>query len=1221
MQIGKAVLSPTTESTLTGYHLTLMLKMKILLSNCQARISSLTVRAKLLLLGIGTIFVMSLGMTIVGVWQGNIFSNMARGEAEKLIDADLNHITESIYNLIKAQDESVQQKVNFDLNVARHVLNLQGTVSLSRDTVVWNATDQFTKLSKSLLLPKLMIGNNWLGKNKVLPIETPVVDMVKSLVGGTATIFQRMDKQGNMLRVATNVENLDGTRAIGTYIPAINPDGNPNPVIAAVMRGETYRGTAFVVNAWYVTAYEPILDHQGEIIGVLYVGVKQENITALRQAVMQIKIGDTGYVFVLGGKGSYKGRYIISKDGRRDGENIWEEKDSAGNPSVQNIVNKAVDLKPGEFATVRYSWHNPGELAPRYKLTRIAYYEPWDWVIGASAYEDEIQKSLFKLTDGYWVMIYSFGTVAFLAALLGGFFTWLYATRVIRPLKAVTVEAQRLTNQDFPELLKAMDAVTQGDLTIGIEFENRPVEMPSSNDEIGTLAQTFNGMNNVLYTVGKAFTHMVVNLRELTVRLEEKVQERTIELTESKRRLSDILNFLPDATIVIDNKGTVITWNRAMEVMTGVPAHEMLGKGGHEYSLPLYGERRAILIDLVMNFGDVMEQKYTNIQRVGDTLVGEALAPNLPGGGKYLSSTASLLKNSRGEVVGAVESIRDRTELKLTEDRLKEHVTKLENYADELNKMNEELRVMRDEHKKAKDDAESANRAKSTFLANMSHELRTPMNAIIGYSEMLVEEAEELGYDSFIADLNNINSSGRHLLALINDVLDFSKIEAGKIELYLETFEVAPMIHDVTSTINLLAKKNSNTLEVICPEEIGALHADLTKVRSALFNLLGNACKFTKQGQITLEVATGSEAGSGSSWYYFTIRDTGIGMTTEQKDKLFQAFMQADSSTTRKYGGTGLGLSISRHFCRMMGGDITVASDEGQGSTFTIRIPAVVSRTSTEASGPMPVLSTVPTPDRIGSLVLIIDDDPKSRDLLSRSLRQEQYAIACASSGEEGLMLARQLHPDVIVLDVLMPIMDGWKVLSTLKADPELKDIPVIIQSMLDEKNMGFALGASDYLTKPIDHDRLSQVIKKYLHDNRNDSILIIDDDQSTRNMMQRMLEKDGWTVETAENGRIGLERALLRMPTLILLDLMMPEMDGFQFVDELRTREALRAVPVVVVTAKDLSPQDRERLEGYVKLIVQKGAFSREQLLAELHKLLSMHCQHKQALSFEGNI
>ena len=304
-----------------------------------------------------------------------------------------------------------------------------------------------------------------------------------------------------------------------------------------------------------------------------------------------------------------------------------------------------------------------------------------------------------------------------------------------------------------------------------------------------------------------------------------------------------------------------------------------------------------------------------------------------------------------------------------------------------------------------------------------------------------------------------------------------------------------------------------------------------------------------------------------------------------------------------------------------MGGDITVASDEGQGSTFTIRIPAVVSRTSTESSEPMPVLSTVPTPDRIGSLVLIIDDDPKSRDLLSRSLRQEQYAIACASSGEEGLMLARQLHPDVIVLDVLMPIMDGWKVLSTLKADPELKDIPVIIQSMLDEKNMGFALGASDYLTKPIDHDRLSQVIKKYLHDNRNDSILIIDDDQSTRNMMQRMLEKDGWTVETAENGRIGLERALLRMPTLILLDLMMSEMDGFQFVDELRIREALREVPVVVVTAKDLSPQDRERLEGYVKLIVQKGAFSREQLLAELHKLLSMHCQHKQALSFEGNV
>jgi CheY-like chemotaxis protein/signal transduction histidine kinase len=509
--------------------------------------------------------------------------------------------------------------------------------------------------------------------------------------------------------------------------------------------------------------------------------------------------------------------------------------------------------------------------------------------------------------------------------------------------------------------------------------------------------------------------------------------------------------------------------------------------------------------------------------------------------------------------------------------------------------------------------ADAANRAKSTFLANMSHELRTPMNAIIGYSEMLEEEAEELGYESFISDLKKIKSAGKHLLALINDVLDFSKIEAGKIELYLETFDVAAMIREVTSTIVPLIEKNDNRLEVVCPDGLGALHADLTKVRQALFNLLSNACKFTNHGLITLEVSATAEPDSGSNWFSFSIRDTGIGMTQEQKAKLFQAFMQADASTTRKFGGTGLGLSISRHFCQMMGGDIIVESELDQGSVFTMKIPALVTLTPAEEPEPKPAAAAVIPADHSGNLVLIIDDDPKARELLSHSLRQEKYSVSSASSGEEGLQLAHELRPDVIVLDVLMPLMDGWKVLTTLKADPELRDIPVVMLSVLDDENLGFALGASDYLTKPIDRDRLSVVLKKYLHDDHAGSILIVEDDPLTRDMMRRMLEKEGWRVETAQNGRIGLEQAISHTPALVLLDLMMPEMDGFQFVDELRGREALKAVPIIVLTAKDLDHEDRARLEGCVKMIVQKGAFSRDDLLAELHKLVSMHTEGKQ--------
>ena len=512
----------------------------------------------------------------------------------------------------------------------------------------------------------------------------------------------------------------------------------------------------------------------------------------------------------------------------------------------------------------------------------------------------------------------------------------------------------------------------------------------------------------------------------------------------------------------------------------------------------------------------------------------------------------------------------------------------------------------------SKEAAEQANRTKSAFLANMSHELRTPLNAIIGYSEMLQEEAADTGNDDAIPDLKKIHGAGKHLLALINDILDLSKIEAGKMELFLETFEVRHLVEEVRSTIHPLIERNGNVLEVDCPTDVGPMHADVTRVRQVLFNLLSNASKFTEKGTVGLEVRR--EETDDGSWLVFTVSDTGIGMTPEQLGKLFQAFSQADASTSRKYGGTGLGLVISRRFAQMMGGDVTVASVYGKGSVFTVRLPTQVARRSKDATIPPTMASALglaapPSTDAGSSAappamsskgtVLVIDDDPNACELMVRSLSKEGFHVVTAPGGEEGLRLAREARPHVITLDVLMPGMDGWAVLKELKSDPKLSAIPVIMITMADDRSMGYALGASDYLTKPIDRERLAASVQRYRIGSH--SVLVVEDDDDTREMMARTLTGDGWTVRQAGNGRLALESVREVLPDLILLDLMMPEMDGFEFIAQLRETESWRRIPVVVLTAKDMTPDDQLRLQGNVRRVFRKASFSREELVGEI--------------------
>ena len=384
----------------------------------------------------------------------------------------------------------------------------------------------------------------------------------------------------------------------------------------------------------------------------------------------------------------------------------------------------------------------------------------------------------------------------------------------------------------------------------------------------------------------------------------------------------------------------------------------------------------------------------------------------------------------------------------------------------------------------ARDQALAATQSKSIFLANMSHELRTPLNAVIGYSEMLQEEAEDAGQNEFLPDLKKINAAGKHLLGLINNVLDLSKIEADRIELFVEECEIETLVQEVVSVIHPLSARNDNKLVVRCERHLGQLRADQTRLRQALVNLLSNACKFTEQGTITLEVKREATLSDGEGgWVVFSVTDTGIGISEEQLAKLFQPFVQADASTTRKYGGTGLGLTISRRFCQMMGGDIRVKSEVGQGSTFTIKLPADIANQKLHPNATGVLKLPVFSKDllRKEKTVLVIDDDLSVHEMMKRFLQREGFQVHCAANGQAGLRIAEALRPDVITLDVIMSGMDGWTVLQSLKANPALAAIPVVMLTIMEDRKRGHALGAADFLTKPIDRQRLRAVMQEFV--------------------------------------------------------------------------------------------------------------------------------------------
>ena len=639
------------------------------------------------------------------------------------------------------------------------------------------------------------------------------------------------------------------------------------------------------------------------------------------------------------------------------------------------------------------------------------------------------------------------------------------------------------------------------------------------------------------------------------------------ELRISEARFRTLANSIPQLAWMASPGGSIDWYNRRWYEYTGTTPDEMRGSGWKSVHHPDHVDR--VVAHINRSFSEGASWEDTFPLRGAD------------GTFRWFLSRAEPIRGEpderypEGRILGWFGTNTDINDLRETEERLSAAMIA----------------------------ADEANRAKSDFIANMSHELRTPLSAIIGYSEMIREEmVDGAEATELMPDLQKVEANARHLLGLINDVLDLSKIESGKMEVFAETFDVSTIMHEVASTVGALVAKNENVLEIELPSELGAMHSDATKLRQILLNFLSNAAKFTEQGTITLSATRITNAGP-VDWLSFRVKDTGIGMSQEQLAKLFQRFTQADASTTRKFGGTGLGLSISKAFSVMLGGDIAVESDPGRGTSFTVIVPAScpaaeVGEDLSPADGSEGVRAA---PLRDKGLVLVIDDDEAQRDLMCRFLAREGFGAVTASNGVRGLELARALKPKVILLDVMMPGMDGWSVLSALKADPELANIPVVMITFVRERGLARSLGAAEYVMKPVEWDRFKHVMDQFRGTGH--TVLVIDDDQQIRDRLRTALERDGWSVCEAADGQQGLDRAATDQPAIVLLDLHMPVMDGFTFLTEFRKRPGSADTPVVVLTAGDLSLADRKRLRG-ASQILNKGDTSLVELAKELHTL-----------------
>lgn len=679
-------------------------------------------------------------------------------------------------------------------------------------------------------------------------------------------------------------------------------------------------------------------------------------------------------------------------------------------------------------------------------------------------------------------------------------------------------------------------------------------------------------------------------------------------ISETQNYLKNVLDNSADIIITTDQSGRVVEFNKGASKLLGYDREEIIG----------------VPVEVLWEKPEDRRRVMKAIEASGSVLNYETRLKTKDGKLIDASLTLSYIRNAAGEIIGTVGISKDITEKKRLELAIHERSLELQDLNDRLEeKVIERTREL----ERANRELERSNKLKSQFIATMSHELRTPLNSILGFSELLIDEVFGPLNEKQKRYVSNIYNSGSHLLQLINNVLDIAKIESGKMELSYEGFSVAQSISEVQTVVKTLADKKAQKLTIKIADDVSIIKADKIKFKQILYNILSNGVKFTPEGgEITLSAEmldtncsspilekVHSYLGA-EKCLKISVADSGIGIREEDQERVFSEFEQVDSSHSRKYEGTGLGLALTKKLVELHGGAIFVESEEGKGSTFTVIIPPF------DVSSVHSEIQSLPVKDKLNfdgiepeiarrseyPLILVAEDDRSTSEIITLSLVREGYRVAHAYTGMEVISKAREFKPFAIILDVMLPEKDGWEVIQELKLDHELKDIPVIISSVIDNKDLGFALGAADYLVKPVDKTTLLSRIKDLSKRKRGTSttILCIDDNEQALELLVSILESAEYSIITATSGRQGLEKAVAFKPDIIILDLMMPEVDGFEVAQTLKNHPGTVDIPILVLTAKDLTVDDKMRLAGKIESFIQKSHFTKDDLLMHIKDL-----------------